>query len=107
MNLWVTQWDLWSTQLSPTSSHHRVLVGAPLDLGGRGRVYRCRVGEKSCRDADVGGESYGAAPHMWGTWCGVQLPQMCVSWGVVGWAGEGGRDVGQPQYVELNGEFVG
>ncbi|OXB58805.1 hypothetical protein ASZ78_016003, partial [Callipepla squamata] len=31
-----------------------VLVGAPLDLEGRGRVYRCRVGESSCHDAGVG-----------------------------------------------------
>ncbi|XP_010718243.2 integrin alpha-D-like [Meleagris gallopavo] len=40
--------------LSVAQSDDGVLVGAPLDLGGRGRVYRCRVGEKSCRDADVG-----------------------------------------------------
>ncbi|XP_021267462.1 integrin alpha-D-like [Numida meleagris] len=41
--------------LSVAQSDDGVLVGAPLESGGRGRVYRCRVGESSCRDAHING----------------------------------------------------
>ncbi|XP_032303586.1 integrin alpha-D-like [Coturnix japonica] len=40
--------------LSVAQSNDGVLVGAPLEFGGQGHVYRCRVGESRCSNADVG-----------------------------------------------------
>ncbi|OXB72741.1 UNVERIFIED_CONTAM: hypothetical protein H355_009922 [Colinus virginianus] len=48
----------------PRCRRRWVLVGAPLDLEGRGRIYRCRVGESSCRDAGVGG-CWSGLPWTW------------------------------------------